>query len=460
MSNDTKRAIVSPVTYELSRYMAEAASRPLPPDVSERAILHTLDTLASMISGGELPAGERGFAYLDAVPGTPLCSVAGYATKVGPLEAALTNGMLAHADETDDSHAPSLSHPGCAVVPAALAIGEWKGASGAALLRAVALGYDVGSRVTMTLGIRRFFAQEHKSTHSVAGLFGATAAAASLAGFDDRKMRWALDYAAQQSSGIAAWQRDPDHIVKAFVFGGMPARNGAAAALMVDAGFTAVEDPFAGADNYFLAYGPDCDPAGLVDGLGTHFAIAHSNIKKWTVGSPIQAPLDAAEDLLRDHAFTAADVTRLVVEIGDREAKVVDNRGMPGVCVQHMLAIMLIDRTATFASIHDEERMKDPEVLALRSKVELIASEELGRALPRREAKLTIELADGRRLFKHITAVRGTSDNPMPRAEVVAKAQDLIAPLFGDEKTRRLVDMVLKLPELSAISELGALLRR
>lgn len=454
-----KRDAVSPVTLQLSDYMAQAAHQPLPPAVAERAVLHILDTLASMISGAELPAGERSLDYLAALPGQPVCSVAGHAAKVGPMEAALANGMLAHADETDDSHAPSLSHLGCAVLPAALAIGEWKGVSGEAFLRAVALGYDVGSRVTMTLGVRRFFADEHKSTHSVAGLFGATAAAGSLAGFHDRQMRWALDYAAQQSSGIAAWQRDPDHIVKAFVFGGMPARNGTAAALMVSAGFTAVEDPFSGNDNYFLAYGPNCDPAGLIDGLGRHFAIAHSNIKKWTVGSPIQAPLDAAEELLREHDFTSADVTRIVVEIGDREATVVDNRDMPAVCVQHMLAVMLIDRTATFASIHDEARMQDPEVRALRSKVELIASEELGRRLPRREAKLTIELADGRVLFKHIEAVRGTSDNPMSRAEIVTKARELIEPILGAEKCERLIETTLNLSTLDDVSKLGNLLR-
>lgn len=454
-----RRDPVSPVTLQLSNYMVQAAKQPLPPAVAERAVLHTLDTIASMISGAELPAGVRGLDYLGAFPGQPVCSVAGFAAKVGPMEAALANAMLAHADETDDSHAPSLSHPGCAVVPAALAIGEWKAVSGEALLRAVALGYDIGSRVTMTLGIRRFFADEHKSTHSVAGLFGATAAASSLAGFNDRQMRWALDYAAQQSSGIAAWQRDPDHIVKAFVFGGMPARNGVAAALMVSAGFTAVEDPFSGADNYFLAYGPTCDPAGLIDGLGTHYAIAHSNIKKWTVGSPIQAPLDAAEELLREHNFGAGDVTRIVVEIGDREAKVVDNRDMPAVCAQHMLAVMLIDRTATFVSIHDEARMQDPEVLALRSKIELIASEELGRRLPRREARLTIELADGRQLHKHIEAVRGTSDNPMPREEVVTKARELIEPVLGTDKTEQLIATTLDLSQLDDVSKLGNLLR-
>src|SRR6202790_1945733 len=89
----------------------------------------------------------------------------------------MTNGMLAHSDETDDSHSPSQSHPGCAVVPAALAAGEQFRINGTHFVRAVTLGYDIGTRVTMTLGGQQFEAESHWSTHSIAPLFGAAEAA-------------------------------------------------------------------------------------------------------------------------------------------------------------------------------------------------------------------------------------------------------------------------------------------
>ena len=125
--------------------------------------------------------------------------------------------------------------------------------------------------------------------------FGAAAAAACAASLDARQMRWVLDYTAQQASGHRAWQRDTDHIEKAFVFGGMPARNGVTAALLVQSGWNGVDDIFSGADNFFLAYAPKADPARLVDKLGERYEIVQTDIKKWTVGSPIQAPLDALE---------------------------------------------------------------------------------------------------------------------------------------------------------------------
>src|SRR2546430_1992480 len=139
------------------------------------------------------------------------------------VNAALANGMSAHADETDDSHARSLTHPGCGVVPAALAMAERERAGGTALLRAVALGYDIGSRLSLALGAYDFRDAGH-STHSFGPMFGAAAAAASIAGFDTNQVRHVLSYTAQQASGVSCWARDPHHIEKSFDFGGMPAR--------------------------------------------------------------------------------------------------------------------------------------------------------------------------------------------------------------------------------------------
>ena len=117
-----------------------------------------------------------------------------------------------------------------------------------------------------------------------------------------------LDYTAQQSSGIAAWQRDTDHIEKAFVFGGMSARNGVTAALLVQIGWTGVDDVFSGADNFFQAYAPNGDPAMLVEQLGERYEITRTDIKKWTVGSPIQATARRDRESAQARPFDAGDV--------------------------------------------------------------------------------------------------------------------------------------------------------
>ncbi len=242
---------MSAVIDKLSLYMSEASGRELPDEVIEKTKQHILDTVAAMISGSELTPGRAALQFAGAYGGKEVATVVASKIVCGPIEAALTNGMLAHADETDDSHAPSQSHPGCAVVPAALAAGERFGISGAHFLRAVTLGYDVGPRFTMTLGGQQFEAESHWSTHSISPLFGAAAAAGSAARLNAEQMRFLLGYTAHQSSGLGAWNRDTDHIQKAFHFGGMTARSGVTSALVVQAGWTGVEDILSGKDNFF-----------------------------------------------------------------------------------------------------------------------------------------------------------------------------------------------------------------
>lgn len=454
---------VSPVMARLSEYMSQARNRALPDAVTEKAKHHILDTLAAMISGSELPPGTAALRFARSYGGERVATVVASNIVCGPIEAALANGILAHSDETDDSHAPSQSHPGAPIVPAALAAGERFGVSGTHFLRAVVLGYDVGPRVTMALGGLNFRDQSHQSTHSIAGVFGAAAAAGCAAGLNPRQMRWLLDYTSQQSSGIAAWQRDTDHIEKAFAFAGMPARSGVTSALLVQSGWTGVDDVFSGPDNFFLvnarAISPGANPEILIDQLGERYEITRTNIKKWTVGSPIQAALDAVEILWRRHPFKADDVQKVVVELPTTGARTVDNREMPDISLQHMIAVMLIDKTASFEAAHDKARMQDPAILRQRAKVELVPSEELQRRMPSREAIVEITLADGTHLREYVEAVRGTAENPMPREEVVRKARDLITPVLGTAQSAKLIDRILEIETTQDIRELRPLLQ-
>lgn len=451
-----------PVMQTLSAYMAAAGGRPLPGETAEHAKHHLLDTLASMISGSELPPGEAAIRYVRTHAGKGTATIAGTTLTAAPTDAALANGVMAHADETDDSHNASRSHPGSAVVPAALAVGEELGIDGARFLHAVTLGYDVGTRVILAMfgtGARLSYGNS-LGTHSIAGTFGAAAAAACMAGLNAQQMRWMLDYTAQQASGIRAWQRDTDHIEKGFVFGGMPARNGVTSALLVRSGWTGVADIFSGKDNFFAAYAPNAEPERLINQLGERFEIVQTDIKKWTVGSPIQGPLDAIEAIRSKTPFEADQVQRVTVRLAPSVAAVVDNRDIPDICLQHMVAVMLLDRTVSFHAAHDKPRMQDPAVLRQRAKVDLMQDEELSKLMPVRVAIVEVELAGGARLSERVAAVRGTPRNPMSRAEVIDKTRDLTAPVVGREKSARLIETVYAIESISDIRSLRPLLQR
>ena len=164
-------ADVSDVMTTLSTFMSGAAERALPDAVVEKTKFMILDTLAAMISGADLPPGKFAIQFARAYGGNPICTVAASNVRCGPIEAALANGILAHSDETDDTHPPSQSHPGCAAIPAALAVGEKFGIGGTHFVRSVALGYDIGTRVTATLGKLQYMFESHRSTHGIAGNF-------------------------------------------------------------------------------------------------------------------------------------------------------------------------------------------------------------------------------------------------------------------------------------------------
>jgi 2-methylcitrate dehydratase PrpD len=460
----SKSVSISPVMSKLSRYIASAPRKALPSAALEATRHHVLDTLAAMVSGAKLLPGKMALTYAKTLGGKSEATVVGSRLLTSVVNAALANGMSAHADETDDSHAASVTHPGCGIVPAALALAERDRRSGTEMLRAVALGYDVSARLTMSLDAAEFRRVGHL-THAFGPTFGSAAACAALARLNANQVRHVLSYAAQQASGLSTYMRDTEHVEKAFEFGGMPARNGITAATMVATGCTGVEDVFFGERNFFVAFDESRrtrrapEPEILVRDLGKTYEIVNTNIKRWTVGSPIQAPLDSLLELIRAHGVKANDVEKVVVRISHRGANTVGNRDMPDICMQHMCAIMLIDGIATFESAHDMKRMKDPKVLAVRKRIELLGDDELEKLLPSRQGIVELTLKDGRQLRHHTRHVRGTWRNPMTRAEVDEKAFHLMAPILGAKRARALCDTVWNLDKVKDVRKLRPLLQ-
>lgn len=442
----------------LAPYIAGALSRPLPPEVIEKAKYHLLDTLSSMVSGSRMLAGVRAIGYVEAQgPSAPQATLAGTALRTTAVNAALANGMFAHGDETDDSHAASLTHPGCGVVPAVLAAAELYDRSGTDMLRAMVLGYDICCRLTLSLHSYAFRVAGH-STHTFGPNFGAAAAAGALAGVDASQARYLMSYAAQQASGIACWMRDKDHVEKAFDFGGMPARNGMTAAVMVANGFTGVEDVFSGERNFYDAYGEKPDRGALGRELGVRYEILGTSIKRWTVGSPIQAPLDALDSLVRRHGFDADAVRAIHVRIPHESLTIVNNREMPEICLQHLLATLVVDGRMGFDSAHDRPRMQDPAVLSVRSRITLQGDDQLSLAMPSRQGIVEVALASGETLREHTRAVRGTPDNPMTRQELNEKSEELLVPVLGAEQAARLIATVWEMEQVGSARAFARLL--
>ena len=455
MAKSTKKQ--SQALADLSHFIAGALKRSLPRAVNEKAKHHILDTLSAMITGSRLKVGRIAIDYIREQGGKKEALVAGTRLQTTAVNASWANGMLAHADETDDSHEPGFCHPGCVVVPAALAMAEKHDRSGRDLLRAVVLGYEVLVRVNKALGTRALKDRGH-GPYSIGGAWGAAAAAGALAGLTREQIPHLLSNIAQQTSGIATWMFDEEHTEKAMHFGGMPARNGVSAADLVAAGFTGVPDVLTGPRNFLFAYCDKPKPRLLHQGLGENHEIMQANIKKWSVGSPIQAVLDSTLALIEEHGVTADHVKQVLIHLPRSSTEVVADRTMPDINAPHCAALMLADGGLTFASSHDYGRLGDPRVLAIKRRIKLVPSDMLSRAKPRRQAIVEIHTRDGRKLKHRTYRVRGTRDDPMVRADVHAKATDLLESVMTPKRASQLIDRVWHLEKENHVTDLRNLL--
>jgi 2-methylcitrate dehydratase PrpD len=297
-------------------------------------------------------------------------------------------------------------------------------------------------------------------THNIVGTFGASAACGCAVALDTRQTRTLIDYASQQAgAGIGAWRQDTEHVEKSFMFGGMGARNGVTAAMLVQAGWTGVNDVFSGPGNLFQSYAPRVDPEILVHKLGDEYEVQKTIIKKWSTGGPIQSPLEAVSIIRQRRPFEPDDVKQINIRVSTSAADKIDDSGMANLSMQYLIAVMLIDKGLSFKAAHDEPRMQDPAVLRLRAKIKVIADESLERLLPSRVAIVEITFSDGTTLTERNDTVRGSPENPMTTEEVIAKARDLIAPVLGDEKCAQLVRKIMALEEVGNITQLRPLLQ-
>ncbi|MBZ5699107.1 MAG: MmgE/PrpD family protein [Acidobacteriia bacterium] len=455
-SQDSRKApsrASADITGRLARYMVEARNRNLRPEVAREGKHRILDTLGAMVSGTRLKPGEMAIRFIRGQGGVPEASIVATDIMTSAVNAALANGMLSHADETDDFEPATKAHPGCSVVPAALAVAERDGNSGIELLRAVTLGYDLCCRFLLALGPDLVRAS-HRSAEGTSSTFGSAAAAASLARLDEVGMRYALSYAAQQVSGLWSWTQDTEHVEKAFDFGGMGARNGVTAAMMVQAGFTGVPDVLDCEHNVLEALSSQPRPEEMVAGLGSRFFVTETAIKTYSVGYPIQAALDAFLKLRKEHGLRVDNTERIVVRLPEDGARIVDNSSMPDVNCQYIIAVALLDGAVSFSNSHSYEHMADPQVRAVKERVELVADRKLMDPDAPRSSLVEVTLRDGRTVSHLTRYAPGTRENPLDTEGLNAKVRDLMVPVLGTAKTEAVIQRVNALEELGNVKEL------
>jgi 2-methylcitrate dehydratase PrpD len=448
------------ITEPLSRYIVSEQAGRLPPEIVQRAKTHILDTIGAMVSGSELKPGKVAIEFVRTQGGPGDATVVAADFRTSPVLAALANAMTAHADETDDAHFPTVTHPGSVILPSALAIAEVRHSSGRDLIAAVVLGYDVMCRINKAFD-RAWMGKRGLHAGSLCAVFGAAAAASRLLGASVEQVRHSLALAASQASGVNTWRQDPEHIDKALCFSGASARNGVTAALMAQAGFTGTATVFEGEENFFKAFSEDSHPEEVIKELGSRYEILDTSIKKYPAGQPIQATLEGYFSLVKQHALDGRRIQKIIVRLPDTQARTINDRHMPDVNCQYMLAVAMLDGKIDFQNSHDFARMHDPQVLELKKRVELIADPELTKIFPAvRSAIVEITTADGGQFKTLVDRMPGAPYNPLSAQEVEEKFISLSVPVLGEDKSQTIARTVRGLDDLGDVAKLTAVLTR
>jgi 2-methylcitrate dehydratase PrpD len=131
---------------------------------------------------------------------------------------------------------------------------------------------------------------------------------------------------------------------------------------------------------------------------------------------------------------------------------------MPEICLQHLVALMIIEGKMDFHLAHDRSRMNDPKVLELRKLISLEGSDELSKNMPTRQGIVQITLDSGKHFEVYTRDVKGTPNNPMTRVELDRKCTDLMSPILGLDQSKRICEAVWKLETCASARDFVALL--
>ena len=437
-------------TQQLAHFIANLRYDDIPAGVTTAAKAAITDGVAVMMAGSRQPLADLVAGYVRELGGAPLCSVAGRGFKTNAPSAAFANGVFGHCLDFEIQGVPP-THGTSSCLPAALALGEQRGADGKTIIAAYVLGWEVQGR------IRAATAAAHNGAYHPPGLVGPLGGAASAArtlGLDAEQTHMALGIAASRTGGLTA---NTGTMVKS-THPGNAARMGAESAMLAATGFTSTENiletPNGFADALFGGSG-GVDWNAITDGLGKTYKLAEPgyDVKRFPAQVHMQRPIEAVLNLRERHGLAADDVETLTLAVRDRgHSASVPRSGLDGkFSVEYCAAAAMLDGEVGIDTFTDERRFR-PDLDAMLARVRVVPSSEP------QAATATAMLRDGSEVSETCAHFRGSIANPMSANERLAKAAACVRLAHNDADAERLIALLERLDELDDLGELMGLI--
>jgi len=389
----------------VSEFVADAHA----PDLArQRAATAVCDTTGVMLAGVVEPAAQIIRSTIDS---NGDCHVLGTSTRCSAADAALANGVAAHALDYDDMCFVSMAHPSCALVPAVLAAAELSNAPGRTVLTAYVVGFELECRLGAVMNPQHYHSRGWHCTSSI-GTVGAAAAASRVLGLRPDHIAHALGIAASLACGL----KENIGTMTKPLHAGTAARNGVVAALLAQKGFTASDDALTGPQGYLAAMdsgGSADDFARASADFGTRWEIHDTGIsvKLYPSCAATHPPLDILLDLVRQHGLQADDVAAVDVEVDTMTPRLLiydrPKTGLEAKFSMPFCAAAAVVFGHPVVDTFDIAHINDARVQALMPKVSLRGNPAFDSAAPLSRATVSIRLRDGRTLSAHADGARG-----------------------------------------------------
>lgn len=436
----------------LAGFAADLRFAAIPATARERARQCLIDTAGVCLLGSTLPWGGMVADYAARYGGGGTSRMLGRPQRISTPLAALANGVFAHGFELDSLRKPGAGvHPGAALVPSALALGEETGCSGQVLLASIVAGCEVMFRI----GAASKHTSEQLGFHApgLTGPFGSAVVAAVVLGLDAAQLTQALGIAGSLCGGVLAFAKGGNGAMVKRLHLGRAAEAGVLAARLAQSGFEGPDTILEGGYGFLDTYCADSDPALLTDGLGTRFEIERLCIKRYPCHVTAHTPLLAIERLRREHGFTGDDVAAVIVRAS---AKVVAQHADPEPAdtmaaqysVPYCIAVALLDDpmepTAFGARGRDDAR--------IRALCRTVRCEPHDGARGAWASEIELRLRDGRVLVRAEDDFPGTPTMPLAAEALRAKYRRCAAGFADGERLLAQLEAIESLPDVRALA--------
>jgi 2-methylcitrate dehydratase PrpD len=447
----------APITRKMAKFIADFQVSDLPEEVvryAQTLIYDGIGTLAAA-THPKITSSARIGAFAESQGGPPEATLIGRGTKVGVVNAVLANGTLGYACDMEPHHPEGILHPIAIMLPTALALCEAHGHDGANLVAAVVLGCEVTYRVSMAMDPKQLYSLGFHPS-AVCGTFGAAAVAAHLLDLNAEQTVRALGLAALQTSGLMAWEDDPNEDARPFQMG-MAARNGVTAAMLAQSGFGGPDRIFDGGHTVLEAFSRKFSKDPLVDGLGEKWdGVMELAIKPYSCVSFLHPALDALAELLNREGLVSAQVQSIQLRFAASGCHCIDDNPLKSHCAQYILPVRVGRGDLNFVDLFEDRRITDPEVSRLAKATTVVHDHgELEELFPDFYAgEVTLTLGDGRRVSERTDIARGYPESPLSDAELCAKFEALVGSVATPERLKALglnARMAMDLPDTKSL---------